>query len=29
MHYWYIDTTDRGFIEFANILKKHDPEEIH
>jgi len=28
MHYWRIPGPDGGIIEFANVLKKHDPEEI-
>lgn len=28
MHYWQIPTLDGSVIEFANLLKKHDPEEI-
>ena len=28
MHYWQIPTPQGPVIEFANILKKHDPEEI-
>ena len=28
MHYWQVPTPQGSFIEFANILKKHDPEEI-
>jgi hypothetical protein len=28
MHYWQVPTPEGNFIEFANILKKHDPEEI-
>lgn len=29
MHYWKISTPDGSIIEFANVLKKHDPEEIY
>jgi hypothetical protein len=29
MHYWHIATAEGSVIEFANILKKHDPEEIY
>jgi hypothetical protein len=28
MHYWHIPTPLGGKIEFAKILKKHDPEDI-
>jgi hypothetical protein len=28
MHYWQVPAPEGSFIEFANILKKHDPEEI-
>lgn len=28
MHFWQIPTPEGNVIEFANILKKHDPEEI-
>ena len=28
MHFWQIPTPEGSVIEFANILKKHDPEEI-
>ena len=28
MHYWRIPAEDGSCIEFANALKKHDPEEI-
>jgi len=29
MHHWRIPTPERSCIEFANILKKHDPEIIY
>jgi len=29
MHYWQVPTLQGSLIEFANILKKHDPEEIY
>ena len=29
MHYWQVPTSQGSVIEFANILKKHDPEEIY
>ncbi|TMC23532.1 MAG: hypothetical protein E6J34_02310 [Chloroflexi bacterium] len=28
MHYWRIPVENGSRIEFANVLKKHDPEEI-
>lgn len=28
MHYWQVPTPEGSVIEFANVLKKHDPEEI-
>src|SRR5260370_10880043 len=29
MHYWQISTSEGSVIEFANVLKKHDLEEIY
>lgn len=29
MHYWRIPDAEGSIIEFANVLKKHDPEEIY
>ncbi len=29
MHYWLVPTSEGSVIEFANVLKKHDPEEIY
>jgi len=29
MHYWKISTPEGSIIEFANVLKKHDPEIIY
>jgi len=29
MHYWHVVTSEGSFIEFANILKKRDPEDIY
>lgn len=29
MHYWKIPVPEGSIIEFANVLKKHDPEEIY
>jgi hypothetical protein len=29
MHYWRIAGSEDSIIEFANVLKKHDPEEIY
>ena len=28
LHYWQVPTPNGSIIEFANVLKKHDPEDI-